>query len=62
MAPFDGKYMTSYTKAIVMSAAFLTIYEIFAHRIKCQSLTLKMKVKVPEQKFGTGLVRSYIGD
>ena len=50
MAPFDGKFETSYLMAIVMRALSLTIYEIFANQIKCKKLTLKMKVKVKKEK------------
>ena len=34
MAPFDGKYMTSYVMAIVIFALCLAIYTIFANLIK----------------------------
>ena len=34
-ASFDGKYMTSFFMAVLMSALSLTIYEIFTNQIKC---------------------------
>ena len=34
VAPFDGKYLTSYPMVIVMFALSLTVYEIFAKHQK----------------------------
>ena len=40
MASFDGRYMTSYSIAIVIFALSFTIYEIFANQIKCEKFDL----------------------
>ena len=45
LAPFDGKYLTSYLMAIVMFALSITISEIFATIIKWKRFDLEMKVK-----------------
>ena len=34
MAPFDGRYITSYVMAMVMFALSLTMYDILAKQIK----------------------------
>ena len=41
LAPFDGKYLTSYLMALVMLALSLTICEIFAKILQCQSFDLE---------------------
>ena len=43
MAPFGGKYLTSYLMAIVMFAISLTVYEKFAKSKKCQNFDLEKK-------------------
>ena len=41
MAPFDGKYMTSYLTEIVMFAISLTVCETFAKQEKSQNSDLE---------------------
>ena len=41
VAPFDGKYLTSYLMVIVMVALSLTVDEIFAHQEECQNFDLE---------------------
>ena len=41
VAPFDGKYLTSFLIVIVMFALSLTNYEIFANQEKCQNFYLE---------------------
>ena len=48
----NSNYMYSYVTTVVVFALFSTIWGIFAIQIKCQSLTLKMKVVVKEKKTG----------
>ena len=43
-APFDCKYMNSYSMVIVMFALSLTIYAIFAKQIKCKKFDLENEV------------------
>ena len=49
MAPFDGKYMTSYFMIIIISALSLPVYEIFANK-KSQKFDFEIKAKVKEEK------------
>ena len=64
LAPFDGKYMTSYVMAIIMFASDLTIYEIFAKHIKCKTVDLENELRSRRRKKRdlTGNVRSCIVD
>ena len=57
MAPFDGKYMTSYLTAIVMLAPSPIINELFAYQIKCQKFDHGTKVLVKEEKIGICTIR-----
>ena len=54
--PFDGKYMTSCLWAIVMFALSLTVYEIFANKIKYQKFDLEMNVNINDEKNRTWAV------
>ena len=56
VAPYDGKYLTSYLMAIVISTLSVTSYHIFTNLIKHQKFTLKMKVKVKKEKNETSAV------
>ena len=69
MAPFDGKYLTSYLMAIVMFALSITIK--FARNLQnkknATTFTLKVKVKVKEYKKWelchlSGNVQTHIGE
>ena len=41
MAPFDGKYTTSYLVAMVMFTPSLTVCEIFVKQEKCQNFDIE---------------------
>ena len=43
MAPFYGKYTTSYLMKIVIFVLLLAIYEVFANQIKCQTVDLEIE-------------------
>ena len=51
MAPFDGKYITSYLIAKVIFAPSLTIYEICANKIKFQKFDIKNEEKTELASF-----------
>ena len=60
MAPFDGKYMTSYLMATVTFALSHTIYEIFTKQMKCQKFYLENEGRGGEKRdlrHSTGNVR-----
>ena len=50
--PFESPYLTSYLVAIIMSFVSAAICEIFAYKMKMSNLTLKLKVRINEEKAG----------
>ena len=57
VAPFIGKYPTSYAMAIVTFAISLIVYELFANQENAKTFTLQTKVKVNEYKKWTCAIR-----
>ena len=65
VAPFDGKYSTSYLMTIVMYVLALIVYEIFPNQVKCQNFDLDLDldldsvtlVKVTEYNIRNGPIR-----
>ena len=58
VAPFCGRYTTSYLMAIVMFALSLTICKIYAKLIKCQNFDLENEGQSQEEE-KTGLAPLY---
>ena len=57
MAPFDGKYMTSYLMTIAMFALSHTVNDIFANQIKCQKFDVENEGWDQRRKKGTCAIR-----
>ena len=65
VAPFDGKYPTSYLRAIVMFGLFLPVYQIFINQEKCQNFDLEnevVEVEKQDLRHSTRHVRFHISD
>ena len=67
MVPFDGKYLTSYVRAIVMFALSLSTCKIFTKVLKWKSVELENEgqgqgLRERDIRHSTGNIRFHIGE